>query len=281
MRAAVVQINSTDDRDANLEAASRQVRAAASDGAELVVFPEKWPLLAAGEDLAAGAEPLDGPAITAARGWALELGIDLVAGSFTESHDGARPTNTSVMIGSDGEIAATYRKIHMFDVDVEGVKYRESEVEDAGEEVVVAEVGEARIGMAVCYDLRFPELFRALVDRGANVFSLPSAFTVPTGRAHWEVLVRARAIENQAFVLAAGQVGPAPPHFESWGRSMIVDPWGVILAEVPGESEGFAVADLDFEAQRRNRSDLPALENRRPELFDRSPAAAARHGGEA
>jgi predicted amidohydrolase len=279
MTAAVVQVNSTGDLAANLEAASRQVHAVASQGAELVVLPEKWPLLAAGEDLAAGAEALDGPAVSAARGWARELGITLVAGSFTESHPGARPTNTSLLISPDGEIAAEYRKIHMFDVDVDGVEYRESEVEDAGDRVVVADVGEARVGMAVCYDLRFPELFRAMVDRGANLFTLPSAFTVTTGRAHWEVLVRARAIENQAFVLAAGQVGPAPPHFESWGHSMIVDPWGRVLAQVDGDEEGFAVADLDFAAQREVRADLPALSNRRPELFER-PAAATHEGGQ-
>jgi predicted amidohydrolase len=279
MRAAVVQINSDDDRGANLEAAARQVSAAADAGAQLVVLPEKWPFLSAGEDLAAGSEPLDGPAVRAARDWARERAIWLLAGSFTESHPGARPSNTSLLISPDGEIAATYRKIHMFDVDVGGVEYRESEVEDAGDEVVVADCGPARIGMAVCYDLRFPELFRSLVDRGAKVFTLPSAFTAPTGRAHWEVLVRARAIENQSFVLAAGQVGTAPPHFESWGHSMIVDPWGVVLAEVAGDGEGFALAELDFAAQSKVRADLPALANRRPELFERPVAKAADPGG--
>ncbi len=273
MRAAVVQINSTSDLVGNLESAGRQVRAASADGAELVVLPEKWPLMAAGEDLARGAEPIDGPAVSAARAWARDLGINLLAGSFTEAHAGARPTNTSLLIDPDGRISAGYRKIHMFDVDVGGVVYRESEVEDAGDEVVVVDAGPARIGMAVCYDLRFPELFRAMVDRGATVFTLPSAFTVPTGRAHWEVLVRARAIEDQAFVLAAGQVGRAEPQFDSWGHSMIVDPWGRVLAEVEGDGEGFAAADLDFAAQAEVRSSLPALANRRPELFERPEQA--------
>ena len=283
MRAAVVQINSTSDREANLAAARRQVRAAAADGAQLVVLPEKWPLMASGEDLALGAEPIDGPAVTAARSWAQEQGIALVAGSFTEAREGARPSNTSLLIDSDGEIAACYRKIHMFDVDVGGVTYRESEVEDAGDQVVVADCGPARIGMAVCYDLRFPELFRALVDRGATVFTLPSAFTVPTGRDHWEVLLRARAIEDQAFVLAAGQVGRAEPKFDSWGHSMIVDPWGAVLAGIDGEGEGFAAADLDFAGQQETRSSLPALANRRPELFDRharGKAGLRQEGGE-
>jgi predicted amidohydrolase len=267
MRAAVVQINSTSDLARNLEAAERQTRAAATDGASLVVLPEKWPLMAAGDELAAGAEPIDGRAVSAARTWAKELGITLLAGSFTESHQHGRPTNTSLLIGPDGQIIACYRKIHMFDVDVGGVSYRESEVEDAGDEVVVADCGSLRIGMAVCYDLRFPELFRALVDRGATLFTLPSAFTIPTGRDHWEILVRARAIENQAFVLAAGQVGPAEPKFDSWGHSMIVDPWGRVLAQVEGMDEGFAAADLDFEEQAEVRSGLPALVNRRSELF--------------
>jgi predicted amidohydrolase len=269
MRAAVVQINSTGDRAANLEAAERQVRAAASGGATLVVLPEKWPLMADGEDLAAGAEPVDGPAVSAARSWAAGLGIHLVAGSFTESHAAGRPTNTSLLIDPEGEIAAGYRKIHMFDVDIGGVAYRESEIEDAGEEVVVHDLDGARVGMAICYDLRFPELFRALVDRGANVFTLPSAFTVPTGRAHWETLIRARAIENQAFMLAAGQVGRAAPKFDSWGHSMIVDPWGEVLAVVERGVDSFAAADLDFAAQARIRAELPVLQNRRPRLFER------------
>lgn len=278
MRAAVVQLNSTADTGANLEAAERQVRAAAADGASLIVLPEKWPLMAAGEALAAGAEPLDGPAVTAARDWAEELGVTLVAGSLTEAHEGARPTNTSLLIGPDGKVAASYRKIHMFDVDVGGVAYRESEVEDAGDEVVVVDCGPGRIGMAVCYDLRFPELFRALLDRGATIFTLPSAFTVTTGRAHWETLVRARAIENQAFVLAAGQVGKAEPQFDSWGHSMIVDPWGRVLAGLEDEAEGFAAAELDFTEQARIRADLPALTNRRPQLFEGLEHEQAGHG---
>jgi predicted amidohydrolase len=268
MRAAVVQVNSTGDAAANLEAAERQVRAAAADGASLVVLPEKWPLLADGDALAKGAEPIDGPAVSAARSWASGLGIWLLAGSFTEAHPAGRPSNTSLLIDRDGKIAATYRKIHMFDVDVDGIAYRESEVEEAGDQVVVAGLEGRRVGMAVCYDLRFPELFRAMVDRGATLFTLPSAFTVPTGRAHWETLVRARAIENQAFMLAAGQVGRAEPKFDSWGHSMIVDPWGRVLAGLEGESEGFAAADLDFAGQSKIRADLPALINRRPDLFE-------------
>jgi predicted amidohydrolase len=216
--------------------------------------------------LAAGAETLDGEAITAARAWALDLGIHVVAGSFTETADHGLPTNTSVVVSPTGELLGEYRKLHMFDVEAGGVEYRESDHEQAGNELVVADLNPLRIGLTVCYDLRFPELFRALLDRGANAFTVPSAFTSATGRDHWEVLLRARAIENQAFVLAANQVGPAEPSYDSWGHSMIVDPWGEVLAEVEA-GEGFAAADLDFQRQDEIRSKLPAVEHRRPEIF--------------
>jgi predicted amidohydrolase len=267
MRAAAVQLNSTEDRRRNLEVAERLVRAATDDGAELVVLPEKWPLLGSPERLREGAEPLDGPALSAACAWAAELGIHLVAGSITERAEGqAKRFNTSVLIGTDGEIAALYRKIHMFDVDVGGVSYRESEVEAPGEEIVVADAGGLPIGLTVCYDLRFPELYRILAIRGARLITVPSAFTERTGRDHWEVLLRARAIENQVFIVATGQVGQAPPHYRSFGRSMIVDPWGLVLAQAPDE-ECFVAAELDLARQEEIRSTLPSLANRRPEAY--------------
>lgn len=267
MRAAVVQLNSGTELDDNITAAERQVRAAASAGAELVALPEKWSLLCDGELLAERAESLDGEAIGAARSWARELGIELVAGSVAERIPGNdRLANTSVLVDRGGEIRATYRKIHMFDVRVEGVSYSESSHEAPGEEVVVAAAGELELGMTVCYDLRFPELHRILALRGAEVISLPSAFTVPTGRAHWEVLIRARAIENQLFMLAPNQWGKAPPHYESWGHSLIVDPWGEVLADA-GEGVGFAIAELDLDRLRKIRDDLPSLANRRPEAY--------------
>ncbi len=273
MRVAAVQLNSTDDRARNLAGAERLVRDAASDGARLVSLPEKWPLLGDAEALRAGAEPLDGPAITAARGWARERGIHLLAGSFAEQIPGEEKlANTSVLIGPDGEISAVYRKLHLFDVEVEGVSYRESEVERAGDEIVIAHAEDLPVGMTVCYDLRFPELYRILAIKGARLITVPSAFTTPTGRAHWEVLLRARAIENQAFVLAANQVGRAAPHFDSWGHSMIVDAWGEVLAMASG-GEGFVAADLDFAAQEETRRSLPSLANRRPEMY-RWPEAA-------
>ncbi len=266
MRAAVVQLNSTKDKGRNLEAAERLVRAAAADGADLVALPEKWNLLAAGEELVAGAEALDGPSLSAARGWARELGIHLLAGSVAEQGPGDKAFNTSVLIGPDGADLAVYRKIHMFDVEAGGVTYRESAYEEPGEEIVTAQLGDAVLGLSVCYDLRFPELYRILAVRGAQILVVPSAFTLVTGRDHWQVLLRARAIENQAFVLAPNQVGEAPPHFSSYGHSTIVDPWGVVLATAPDE-ECFVAAELDLAAEERVRESLPSLASRRPQAY--------------
>jgi predicted amidohydrolase len=267
VRAAAVQLNSNGDKDRNLATAERLVRAAAADGAEFVALPEKWNLLAGGRELVAGAEPLDGPSLTAAREWARDLGIHLLAGSISErGGEGEKASNTSVLIGPEGDDLAVYRKIHMFDVDAGGVSYRESEFERPGSEPVTASLGELTAGLTVCYDLRFPELFRILALRGARLIAVPSAFTLATGRDHWEVLLRARAIENQLFVIAPNQWGEAPPHYSSFGRSAIVDPWGVVLASAP-DGEGFVAADLDFAAQNRVREALPSLANRRPDAY--------------
>jgi predicted amidohydrolase len=246
----------------NLRVAGRLVREAAEAGARLVVLPEKWPFIHGPRTLE-GAEPLDGPSLAAARGWARELGLVLVAGSVIEARPDGRAHNTSVLVTPDGGVAAVYRKLHMFDVDVGGVAYRESATTAPGGEVVVAEALNRRIGMSVCYDLRFPELYRALAARGAEVIAVPAAFTEATGRDHWEPLLRARAIENQAFVIAAGQYGRHDDGTRSHGRSMIVDPWGVILAQAP-DAECAIVADLDLDRLAEVRRRLPSLANRRP-----------------
>ena len=267
MRAAAVQLNSTDDYDRNLEVAERLVRGAAGDGAELVVLPEKWTVLGSGEAIRAAAESLDGPALSAAAGWARELGIFLVAGSVPEVvSDREKLANTSVMFGPAGERLAVYRKIHMFDVDVGDVSYRESETEQAGDRIELGDARGTKVGLTICYDLRFPELYRILALRGARVIAVPSAFTERTGRDHWGVLIRARAVEDQVFMIAAGQIGAAPPHYRSFGRSMLVDPWGVVLAQAP-DTECFVAADLDFTAQDNIRSRLPSLSHRRPEAY--------------
>jgi predicted amidohydrolase len=274
MRVATVQLTSTEDKDANLARADALTRRAAAAGADLVVLPEKWSVLGRPEAIHAGAEPLDGPALTWARTTARELGIDLIAGSIAEHVEGQEKTaNTSVHVGPDGVDRATYRKVHMFDVEVEGRRYEESATEAPGDELVVSEsAGGVPLGLSVCYDLRFPELYRILAVRGARILLVPSAFTLATTRDHWELLLRARAIENQAFVVAANQVGEHAPGLRSGGRSMIVDPWGLVLATAP-DAETIAVADLDLDAQEKTRRRLPSLANRRPEVY-RWPEAA-------
>jgi deaminated glutathione amidase len=285
MRAAAVQLNSTEDKQRNLERADRLTREAAADGAQLVVLPEKFNLLGTHDDYVAGAETLDGPTIDWAREAAAELSIDLVAGSIVERREGhEKLSNTSVHVGPDGEPKAVYRKIHMFDVVVAGKEYRESDSEEPGDEVVLSEAADGvPLGLTVCYDLRFPELFRILAVEGARVIALPAAFTKVTGAAHWDILVRARAIENQAFVVAADQVGTHPPDNESYGGSTIVDPWGEVLARAPEtESVGarritgpsarlpqecFIAAELDLARQDEVREQLPSLANRVPGAY--------------
>lgn len=268
MRAAAIQLNSTPDRDANLAVADSLVRRAAAAGAELVVLPEKWPLLGTPEQTAAGAEPLDGPTAQWSAALARELGIDLVAGSFSERvESSSQRHNTCLHVGPDGGIRARYRKLHMFDSEVAGTTYRESHYEAPGDEVVVSETSSGvGIGLAVCYDLRFPELFRLLALGAARIIALPSAFTESTTLAHWDVLVRARAIEDSCFMVAANQYGSHAPGLRSGGRSMIVDPWGTVLAQAP-DGQGLAIADLDLARQDEIRAKLPSLANRRPAAY--------------
>jgi predicted amidohydrolase len=273
----VVQLNSGADVEANIAAADERVRAAAAEGARLIVMPEKWTVVGGPDDLRAGAQALDGSVIAWARETARELGIDLVAGSIAERVPGReRLGNASVHVGPDGEVRAVYRKLHMFDVEIEGKPYRESDTDKPGDEIVLSELADgAKLGLSICYDVRFPELYRALALRGARVVAIPAAFTVPTTRDHWEVMVRARAIENQVFVLAANQVGEHPGGHRSGGHSMIVDPWGRVLARL-GEEPGYAVAELDLAEQDAIRRHVPLLEHRRAEVYGASGVSEAR-----
>ena len=268
MRVAAVQLNSTADPSANLASADRLTRAAAADGAKLIVLPEKWTAIGSDEQQRDAAETLDGPAIAWARAIARELGVDLVAGSILERVPGQEKlANTSVHVDPHGEVRASYRKLHMFDVEVAGRSYRESEIEEPGEEIVTSETADGvQLGLSICYDLRFPELYRILAVRGARIIAVPAAFTLATTRDHWETLLRARAIENQAFIIAANQVGAHPGGHRSGGRSMIVDPWGLILAQAP-DRESYALAELDLERQLEIRAQLPSLANRRPAAY--------------
>jgi deaminated glutathione amidase len=269
LRVAAVQLSSTADPAANLAVADRLTRAAAADGAGVIVLPEKWTAMGSDEQLRAAAQTLDGPAIQWARAIARELGVELVAGSIVELvPEREKVANTCVHVGPDGELKAVYRKLHMFDVQVAGRSYRESDLEDPGEEIVLSETADGlQLGLSICYDLRFPELYRILAVRGALVFPLPAAFTLATTRDHWETLIRARAIENQAFLIAANQIGEHPGGNRSGGRSMIVDPWGIVLAQAP-DAEGHIVAELDLQRLDEIRAQLPSLANRRADAYD-------------
>ena len=264
-RAAAIQMNSGEDADRNLATADRLVREAAARGASLVLLPEKWNMLGRPAVVEAAAEPLDGRSGSWASAIAAELSIDLIAGSIVERVDGQqRGANTSVHFGSDGQARARYRKLHMFDVEVDGVVFSESAHEQAGSEVVVSELGDGTVvGLSICYDVRFPELYRTLSSRGAKVLVVPSHFTLTTTRDHWEVLLRARAIENQCFVVAANQIGEDGAGIRSGGRSLIADPWGVVLA-MASDAEGVILADLDLGYLADVRRRLPALTHRRP-----------------
>jgi predicted amidohydrolase len=264
MRAAVVQLSSTADAEGNLSRAERWIASAAGAGAELVALPENFPYLRR-EDSERNplAQGLDGPIVQFLREQAKRHDIVLAGGTLPEAiPNDERVYNTSVVVDRDGSVRGVYRKIHLFDVALSDVGLQESKTVAPGTEIVVAETQVAVLGLSICYDLRFPELYRALISQGARVLLVPSAFTVPTGRDHWEVLLRARAIENQAYVLAAAQYGVHSETRRSYGRSMIIDPWGTVLATVP-DGEGFAVAELDLERLERLRRELPALSNRR------------------
>jgi predicted amidohydrolase len=265
--AAVCQLTSTSDQERNLEQAEAQIRAAAARGAQLVATPENTNYLGPHAEKVKRAEPLDGPTCQRFAALAKELGIHLLLGSFNERVEGdtTRCANTSVLFAPDGQRLATYRKIHLFDVDVPGgVTFRESETIVPGAEVVVAKTPLATLGLTICYDLRFGELFRALVARGADLIAVPSAFTAATGKAHWEVLLRARAIETQCFVLAPAQWGKHDDGGlrESHGQAMIVDPWGQVLAQVP-DGIGFALAEIDLARVERARRAIPVAAHRK------------------
>lgn len=265
VRVGAIQMDSRPDRDRNLVTAARLVGAAARDGATFVALPEMFNLLGDRATLRAGAEDLDGPTQRWAADTARELGVHLLAGSMIEAA-GARRFNTSCLYAPDGRRIATYRKLHLFDVSVPGAEFSESSTVSPGDAVVVAPVPPLTLGLAICYDLRFPEEFRAQGRLGATAIALPSAFTAATGQDHWEPLLRARAIENQCFVLAPDQCG-VPAAGPAWhGHSLILDPWGTVLADA-GTEVGHIVADLDLDRLGEVRRRLPALDHTRPEIY--------------
>jgi deaminated glutathione amidase len=267
IRVACVQLTSGADKSENLERAERLVARAAATGADVVVLPEKWNGIGDAATLRELAEPLEGESVTAMAAWAKGHGITLVGGSITERRPGRdKLSNTSVLLDPEGETVAVYRKIHLFDVDVGGHVYRESEAEEPGAEPVVAESEGWPIGLSVCYDVRFPELYRILALDGAELVSVPAHFTLYTGKDHWHVLLRARAIENQLYVAAAAQVGVTGVGRPSYGRSLIADPWGIVLAEAPDE-ETVISAEIDRARLADIREKLPSLKNRQPDAY--------------
>jgi deaminated glutathione amidase len=328
LRVACVQLTSGPDKAANLAKAERLVARAAATGSDVVALPEKWNAIGSPEVLHAAAEPLEGgESVVAMAEWARRHGITLVGGSISERREGREKlSNTSLVFGPDGELLGVYRKIHLFDVEVGGHVYRESEAEEPGAEPVVvrpptsdrrgrvpgnqevsrplvlasrADAGGAGsqafseeeggtwgkhgfphgseaepsdqgegwpIGLTVCYDVRFPELYRILALEGAELVTVPAHFTTPTGKDHWHVLLRARAIENQYYVVAPAQVGETLPGKPAYGRSLIVDPWGIVLAQAPDE-ETVISAELDRARLRSVRETLPSLANRQVDAY--------------
>ena len=268
IRVACVQMTSRSDKAANLETAQRLVSQAASTGADVVVLPEKWNAIGDAAVYHATAESLDGgPSVAAMSEWSRQHGITLVGGSIAERREGREKlSNTSVVFDPEGQVVAVYRKIHLFDVEVGGVVYRESEAEEPGDEPVVAEAEDWKIGLTVCYDVRFPELYRILALEGAELVTVPAHFTTPTGKDHWHVLMRARAIENQLYVAAAAQIGETLPGKPAYGRSLIVDPWGIVVAQAPDE-ETVISAELDRAHLQSIRAKLPSLANRQANAY--------------
>ncbi len=273
---AAVQMQSTNDRAHNEARACALIERAVDQGARLVLLPEMWEHIGPAREKAAFAGPLEGRQLAALRELCARRGIHCLAGSIAERALDGRFHNTSVLLAPDGTIAASYRKLHLFDVDIpDGARYRESEQVAPGEApppvAAITVGGETfQLGLSVCYDLRFPELYRRLAEQGAELIAVPAAFTAYTGRAHWELLLRARAVENQAFVLAPAQVGQIGPLSEQrfcWGHACIIDPWGELLADAGPAQEGLAIASLDRARLAQVRRDLPALAHRRRDLL--------------
>jgi predicted amidohydrolase len=266
--AAAIQMSSSPDKEENRETAERLIREAVSAGADLVALPELWSCHGLEEVYRENAEPVPGPTTGFLGDLARELGVYLLGGSILEGGPGAeRLSNTSIFFNPSGELVAVYRKIHLFDVKVSDKEYLESANIAPGNEIVTAKAGAATLGLSVCYDVRFPELYRLLALRGAEVLAVPAAFTLQTGKDHWEILLRARAVENQAFVIAPAQWGQKADGRWTYGRSMIVDPWGTVLAACP-DRDGHALGTLDLDYLDRFRTEFPALANRRPETYD-------------
>lgn len=265
---AALQMHSGEDKAANIETALRMIDEGAAAGARMVVLPEIWTYLGGDAGNIENAEPIPGPVTDALAAKAKQHGIYIHGGSILEKRQGEPLLfNTAVVIDPNGEIIAQYSKIHMFDVVLDGVaSYKESNTVQRGEEIVTFDMDGVTVGLAICYDLRFPELFRILRLRGAEVIVLPAAFTMTTGKDHWEVLIRARAIENQVYMVSCGQYGADASGKWCYGRSLIADPWGTVLATAP-DRETVITATVDLDYLQKVRRQVPSVENRQADLY--------------
>jgi predicted amidohydrolase len=266
MRVALVQMTSSDHPEENLARAEDLIRKSAGNRPDLVALPENFLYMRAEGDRLAFSENLEaGEHLGRLRALANELGIWIVAGSIPERIDGSEKVhNTSVLLGRRGDVHALYRKIHMFDVTLpNGVELKESRYVEPGTTVSTVDTELGKLGLTVCYDLRFPEIYRRLARQGAEIIFVPSAFTAQTGKDHWHVLLRARAIENEVFIVAPAQYGRHSEKRQSYGHSLVVDPWGEVIAEAPDEEGAIVFADLDRQRLMEIRRKLPCLEHTR------------------
>ena len=265
LKTAAIQLNSQPNLDTNLIEVYRWLERAATEGAKLICLPENFAFMGNEKERLRQAEEISNLVPDCLKEWALELDVYVLGGGYPVPAKDGKVFNRSVLINPKGKIQATYNKMHLFDVDLSDDEvYRESEMVEAGREIVVSDLPEyeMKIGLSICYDIRFPELYRQQADRGADVITIPAAFTRPTGRAHWEILLRARAIENSAYIVAPAQTGKHGEKRETWGHAMIVDPWGRVLSNA-GTVSGMAIAEIKTNVIEKTRKKLPSLEHRR------------------
>lgn len=267
MKVAAIQLNCQDNKAENISKALEYVEEAANKGADFIVLPEYVDFMGEDQEKIKIGEDIPGPTSNAFANIAKEYNIYLLSGTIHENSDSHRLYNTSLLFNRNGEMIAKYRKIHLYDAEFEGrYTIKESDTIIPGEQVVAADTSFGKVGLAICYDIRFPELFRSLSLQGSKVIFVPAAFPLYTGAHHWEILLRARAIENQCYIVAAGQFGTAPPDHVEFGSSMIIDPWGTVLARAP-EKESIIMSDIDLSYIDHVRSRIPCFKHRRPSVY--------------
>lgn len=274
LRAGLMQLQPTRDVQANLRDVLKGIEQAGAQGAELIVVPENALCIGSNAEMRAAAVTLDGPEISAIRDAARAAGAVVVVGGFKQKSERPLLQNTALVIREDGGIQGSYDKVHLFNAVVNGTAFRASDVESAGERLVIANVKGVKVGLSICFDIRFPEMFRQLARAGAEVILIPAAFTQTTGQAHWEVLVRARAIENEAYVVASATItsdDAVESGFETYGHALAVDPWGGVMADLGEAAHAVKVIELDLERVAQVRAKLPVLHVGRHDVYQSEP----------